>query len=144
MGNFQSVQKINFEDMQYIVSNREKYILINTLESSNQKCLIPNTINYVDEEKLINNLLSGNKKENIVIYGKNSNETKIYEKYDEFTKLGFNNVYIYPGGMFEWLCLQDIYSDENFPTTSKELDILKYKPHKKLNKLYLTYSNDID
>ena len=29
--------------------------------------------------------------------------------------------------MFEWLLLQDIYGDDEFPTTTKELDILKYK-----------------
>ena len=34
--------------------------------------------------------------------------------------------------MFEWLLLQDIYGNDNFPTTSKDLDILKYKP-KKIN-----------
>ena len=38
------------------------------------------------------------------------------------------NVYVYPGGLFEWLLLQDIYGEDNFPTTLKELDILKYKP----------------
>ena len=29
--------------------------------------------------------------------------------------------------MFEWLLLQDIYGYDNFPTTIKELDILKYR-----------------
>ena len=43
-------------------------------------------------------------------------------------ELGFEEVYLYPGGLFEWLCLQDIYSDDNFKTTMKELDILKFKP----------------
>ena len=62
----------------------------------------------------------------------------VYDKYDQLLKLGFSKVYIYPGGMFEWLCLQDIYSDDNFPTNKKELDILKYKPDSILNKLYLT------
>ena len=62
----------------------------------------------------------------------------IYDKYDQLVKLGFSKVFIYPGGIFEWLCLQDIYSDENFPTNKKELDILKYKPDSILNKLYLT------
>ena len=33
-------------------------------------------------------------------------------KYEQLIKLGFRNVYIYPGGMFEWLCLQDIYSND--------------------------------
>ena len=34
--------------------------------------------------------------------------------------------------MFEWLCLQDIYGDELFPTTSRELDIYKYRPNSNL------------
>jgi len=44
------------------------------------------------------------------------------------TSLGFYNVYIYIGGIFEWLLLQDIYGEKEFPTTNKELDLLKYKP----------------
>ena len=42
--------------------------------------------------------------------------------------LGFINVYIYLGGLFEWLLLQDIYGRDLFKTTKNELDILKYKP----------------
>jgi len=70
----------------------------------------------------------------IVIYGKNSNEDNLVQKYSQLENLGFKNVYIYPGGLFEWLCLQDIYSDDLFPTTKKEIDILKYKPISSLNK----------
>ena len=55
-------------------------------------------------------------------------------------ELGFHNVFIYPGGIFEWLLLQDVYGDEDdaFPTTVKELDILRYKGCSELNKLLLT------
>jgi hypothetical protein len=35
--------------------------------------------------------------------------------------------------------LQDIYGDAEFPTTIKELDILKYKPKKTLNVQLLEY-----
>ena len=52
--------------------------------------------------------------------------------------LGFINVYMYSGGLFEWLLLQDIYGDEEFPTTKKDIDILKYKPRKLFNVMYLT------
>jgi len=51
----------------------------------------------------------------------------VYKKYDQLVKLGFSNVFIYLGGLFEWLMLQDIYGYDEFPTTKKELDILKYK-----------------
>ena len=52
-------------------------------------------------------------------------------------KLGLKNIYIYSGGLFEWLLLQDIYGEDEFPTTSKELDILKFKPVKYFNNLLL-------
>ena len=42
------------------------------------------------------------------------------------------------GGIFEWLLLQDIYGDDQFKTTSRELDILKYKPISTFKTLYLT------
>ena len=50
------------------------------------------------------------------------------KKYLKLMELGFTNIYIYAGGLFEWLCLQDIYGEDEFPTTIKELDVLKFKP----------------
>lgn len=135
MGNSQSSSiKINFEDIQYIIKNPEGHILINTLSSSEQNCLITNTININNEENIINNLIiKGFKNIKIIIYGKNSNDEKIYNKYNQLISLGFYNVYIYSGGLFEWLMLQDIYGEKEFPTTKKELDILKYKSNKCLH-----------
>lgn len=138
MGNQTSIQRINFEDIQEIIKDNKKYILINTLPSNIQSCLIPNTININQEEEVINNLLRTNKTIYIIIYGKNVNDMSVYDKYDQLIKLGFTRIYIYSGGIFEWLCLQDIYSTDNFPTTTKELDILKFKPESILNKLFIT------
>ena len=127
MGNNTScIKKINYEDIQDKIND---CILINTLSVTEQKCLIKNTINIQEEEQIINNLLkSYNQNHKIYIYGKNSNDESIYKKYNQILNLGLTNVYVYPGGLFEWLLLQDIYGDDSFPTTSKELDILKYKP----------------
>jgi hypothetical protein len=138
MGNQNSIQRINFEDIQYAIKNKNKYVIINTIPSCDQDCLIPNTIDIKNEESIINNLISKNININIIIYGINSNDMTIYDKHEQLSKLGFINIYLYSGGIFEWLCLQDIYSDELFPTTKKELDILKYKPNSKLNQIYIT------
>jgi rhodanese-related sulfurtransferase len=141
MGNSQSIQKINFEDVQYIIKTPEKHIMINTLPVSEQDCLLPNTTNIHKEEELINQLLlSGKKDVKIVIYGKNSNDHTLYTKYQQLASLGFYNVYVYPGGLFEWLLLQDIYGSSEFPTTKKELDLLRFKPAKILNVALLEYS----
>jgi hypothetical protein len=141
MGNTQSSsQKINFEDMQYVIKNKESYLIINTLSENEQKCLVLNTLPANDEENVINKLLkNGNRAVNIIIYGKNCNDNKIYEKHSQLISIGFYNVYIYVGGMFEWLLLQDIYGETEFPTTSKQLDILKYKPTKVLGIPLLEY-----
>jgi len=127
MGNVQSPKKVNYEDMQLLLSKKKANILlINTLPLNEQGCLIPNTVSAYQEEKIINTNLKNNTLE-IVIYGKNNNDKNVEKKYLKLRELGFDNIYIYPGGLFEWLCLQDIYSPSSFPTTSTELDILKYK-----------------
>lgn len=140
MGNSQSIRKVNYEDIQYVIKNSEIHITINTLTQEEQDCLLPNTLNIHKEEEFINQLIrNGNKQVKIIIYGRNCNDEKVYTKYQQLTSLGFYNVYIYPGGLFEWLMLQDIYGNSDFPTTKKELDILRYKPNKILNIQLLEY-----
>jgi rhodanese-related sulfurtransferase len=140
MGNTQSAQKINYEDVQHVINNPQMYLLINTLDSKEQNCLIVNTINITNEETIINKLIqTGNKNIKIIIYGQSCNDDKIYSKYSQLNSLGFYNVYIYAGGLFEWLLLQDIYGEKEFPTTTKEFDLLKYKPRKVLNIPLLEY-----
>ena len=140
MGNSQSIQKINFEDVQFILKNSESHLLINTLPETEQSCLLPLSVQASQEEIIINKYLkNGLKNVRIIIYGRNCNDEKIYVKYSQFTSLGFYNVYIYTGGLFEWLMLQDIYGTQEFPTTKKELDLLKYKSNKVLNISLLEY-----
>jgi hypothetical protein len=133
MGNTQSIQKINFEDMQTVTKNPEIYLLINTLPISDQQCLIRGTISCEQEEHAINKYLKENKGLRIIVYGKNCNDDSVQKKYQQLLTLGFYNVYTYKGGMFEWLMLQDIYGAEMFQTTKSEKDILKFKPPPMLN-----------
>ena len=57
MGNTQTMKKINFEDMQTAIKNPEIYLIINTLPSAEQQCLIVNTVSVNDEEIIINKFL---------------------------------------------------------------------------------------
>ena len=133
MGNNLSINKINFEDMKHIQKN-ENSIIINTMEPHNQNCLIEGTISIKNEENILNNLITkGNVEDKIVIYGENSCDNKLIKKYNQLIKLGFINVYIYTGGLFEWLLLQDIYGNDYFKTTTVENDFLKYKGIQKFN-----------
>ena len=124
MGTNLSINKINFKDMQYAINNN--LIIINTLDLNNQKCLIRNTLLPDDEIKCINDYLRRNKTIKIVIYGENSSDDNLIKKYNQLTQLGFKNIFVYIGGLFEWLLLQDIYGESEFPTTTYTLDILKY------------------
>ena len=140
MGNNYSIKKINFEDVQYVIKNNEMFMLINTLSHEEQKCLIYNPSDVKKEEELINQFIKlGNYNVKLVIYGKNCNDEHIYKKEEQLRKLGFNNTFIYVGGLFEWLMLQDIYGNSEFPTTSYDLDILKYKPNKILDLKYIEF-----
>jgi len=119
---------INFEELKLLKTNQDA-LLINTLDDTTQSCLIDGTISASKESEIINNLIVQREfQKTILIYGKNYNDSKLHSKYNQLNKLGFQRIYIYPGGLFEWLLLQEVYGNENFPTTSIEVDLLNFKP----------------
>lgn len=123
MGNiYSSFPMIHFENLY-----KDNSILINTLRDSEQGCLIYKTIKAVDEIEKMNHFIKTNKNIMIIIYGKNYRDKTIITKYNQLKKLGFTNVHIYFGGMFEWLLLQEIYGNDNFKTDGSTLDILQFK-----------------
>lgn len=126
MGNV-SICKINFEDIQNKIEKENDFILISTLSEDLQNCLIYKTVQANKEIEVINSLLKNDKKKHIIIYGKNSYDMLVLKKYKQLIQLGFENISIYTGGLFEWLLLQDIYGDDMFKTTNNVIDILKYK-----------------
>ena len=67
MGNKPNVSsKISFEDVQFIIKDN-RFLLISTLDASEQNCLISGTINIEKEVDIINGIK--NKNTGIVIYG---------------------------------------------------------------------------
>ena len=120
------IKNIGFEDVKYAIKTNK--LIINTLSISEQECLIYGTIPYDKEEHIINQLIeNGNNNHTIIIYGKHSSDETPQKKYNQLLKYGFQHMYIYNGGLFEWLLLQDIYSSQEFPTTSTCKDILMYR-----------------
>ena len=125
--------KINyasFEDVQFAIKYPEQFIIINTLPIHEQEFLIYNTLSYEKEEQVLNGLLNDYdlKSKYLIVYGKNCNDESVEKKYRQISELGFTHVYLYGGGMFEWLLMQDIYGKEEFNTTNYTLDLLKFKP----------------
>lgn len=124
------IQYIGFEDVKYAISNRDKYTIINTLSEFEQDCLIIGTIPSNTEEHIINKWIEEEKVHavHIIIYGKNAADDTMRTKYEQLQHVGFETLYIYSGGLFEWLLLQDIYGKSEFTTTSNCKDILKFRP----------------
>ena len=153
LSNSKNPTNINFEDVQLILQKQtntyddeEVYtkhpILIHTFvdvdvkehddgefEQQQQRPIIKGTLNPKTETMVINQMMDGSiSKRPIVVYGKNYSDQTIYIKAKQLVSYGFT-VYIYAGGIFEWLCLQEIFDTTLFPTsnaTSEESDLLKY------------------
>jgi rhodanese-related sulfurtransferase len=111
---YSSYHHYNCKELQQKIENKSDFILLNTLPLQEQKYLIKGTIIAIQENSFINSLK--NKSKEIVIYGKNHHDLSVIEKYNKLKKIGFNNIYIYFGGLFEWALLQEIYGISNFQT----------------------------
>jgi hypothetical protein len=128
MGNIYSTySSYDFDAISNKIITDYDMVLINTLPDTQQGCLIRHTIKANKETELINELFKINKKKEIIIYGKNHRDLKIIEKYNQLKKLGFTNVHIYFGGLFEWLLLKEYYGEINFPIDGKMGEISQYK-----------------
>lgn len=131
-----SMKIVNFQDVQTIMNDaktltnkkQSNYLLINVLSPEEQACLIENTLCIGAEEETINEFVENYNTHlvKIILYGKNCGDYSILEKKNkQLVSLGFDT-FVYLGGLFEWLLLQDIYGCENFPTSKRILDILTF------------------
>ena len=95
MGNVQTINRINFEDMQQIIHRTNGIIVINTLSSHDQSCLIKSTTPASQEETLIDRCIERkNYRVRIIVYGRNANDITIFAKHQQLTKMGFVNIHI--------------------------------------------------
>lgn len=137
-------EKVSFEDVQFAIQYASPpttdFTIINTLSITDQKCLIKNTISCHQEENIINKYIENYEYRipKFIVYGRNTNDPTVERKCEELLQLGFIHVYLYPGGIFEWLMLQDIYGKDEFPTTTNVLDLLKYKPSRRFGGSLIT------
>jgi len=139
--------KIGFEDIKSIIDILKKdsneYIMINTMPQDFQNNLIIGTLHSSSEESIFNRILDNYemKRIKVVLYGLNSTDESVEKKAQQLQGLGFSEIYIYCGGMFEWLLLQELYGSSEFPTSStiKSADIIRYRPNKKVGILRIGY-----
>jgi hypothetical protein len=142
------INKVGFDDVLHSIeeSNKNTILLISTLPKNEQHFVIKGTVPCNLEEEKINKIIESVDyyKYKIIIYGKNSTDSTIETKYNQLKGFGFTQLYIYYGGLFEWVLLQDIYGEDIFPTSifyqntyikldeyKKKIDcdiLLKWKP----------------
>jgi hypothetical protein len=121
---------INFDTMIYAIRQPDKFIIINVLPLHEQDCLISGTIDAWQEEIFLNQMIQSitTPDKKIIVYGKHCNDKTIDSKITQLQSLGLHDIFVYKGGLFEWMLLQDIYGDMQFSTTRKVLDLLRFKP----------------
>ena len=120
---------ISFDGLKDILRKND-VLLISTLPETMQDCLIKGTLASIGEEEAINKILEDRCKSlwSIIIYGRNCLDSTVERKHAQLIKAGFKKVYVYVGGMFEWLLLQETYGEDNFPTSRVCTNILRYCP----------------
>lgn len=121
---------INFDKVKEAIRLPHDFIIINVLPTFEQGCLIAGTTDAMKEESILNDMMSSlsvaDKK--IIVYGKHCNDENVSVKVQQLQILGIKDLFVYRGGLFEWMLLQDIYGHSEFPTTSRMNDILQFKP----------------
>ena len=122
---------VGFEDVKHAIrSGPAKFILINTFD---QDVIVQGTVSSDREEIVINAQLTDYTKPDvpIIVYGRNSSDDSVDRKEKQLRALGIEDIYIYRGGMFEWLLLGDVFGLDEFPIVRRGIvgvDILKYAP----------------
>ena len=136
------IRRIGFEDVLIAIKSGQnntnnqinsligfQSCLINTMDPGSQSVLIPLTMPIANEEAKINEWMDKRVFDiHIIVYGRNAADDTVEKKYRQLKSLGFSNVFVYSGGIFEWCLLQDIYGAKQFPTTTIVKDMLVYKP----------------
>jgi rhodanese-related sulfurtransferase len=122
---------VSYEDVQAVHGTA---LLISVLNNSDQSVLIAGTVPSNEEVAAVEDALK--RKFPIIVYGRNANDTAALTKCAQLQSLG-STPYLYAGGLFEWLLLQDVYGDDVFLTEGKTVDLLRYRPPSVLSKRYL-------
>ncbi len=115
---------LNFDDMKQAIYRG--YTICHIMEEADEGTIIKNTLSVKDEIKKINDFLQNDQLDGmIVLYGRNYTDIdKLAQRQKQLNSLGFMRVFIYVGGLYEWVLLQNVYGDKLFPT-NRIFDILE-------------------
>ena len=84
MGNVQTINKVTYETIQEISLHRRDTFMICTISSEKEKYVILNTVPISKEESIINDLIVNRQfQKKIIIYGENMYDERIINKYNQ-------------------------------------------------------------
>jgi hypothetical protein len=115
--------------LQEVIARRPNTFCINILSEVDQAVLIGNSLTATEELHQFKQFLDTDDLEKtVIVYGRDYMQLDaLKEKQKKLVEMGFRSVHIYPGGLFEWLLLQDSYGTEHFPTRGyPNNDLLQY------------------
>jgi hypothetical protein len=102
-------------------------ILINTLPTTEQECVLTGTLSCEEELTCINRYIENNDWSlHIYVYGRNCSDTTVLAKYNRLRQYGFTHVHMYVGGLFEWLLLQELLGSDVCRTTTRPPNLLHF------------------
>lgn len=119
---------VNFDNVNKMIL--AGHTIIHVMPPDQEKYLIKNTLTADKEIEIINQFINNSRFDKIIlIYGKNvADYNIILQRRQQLKNLGFIHVYIYVGGLFEWLLLQELYGANNFPTSALfQGNVMDYK-----------------
>ncbi len=130
-----AVRWIGHLDLCALLNQEEgTYCLINTLPEHRQDCVIAHTLPCAEEEATLNRWLSRWEVHRpIVIYGQHAGDATIYRKYNQCVAVGFEQVFVYLGGMMEWMLLRSVseQSAHEYRIRGETVSFLRFSPSRK-------------
>ena len=108
--------------------------MISTLPAAQQGCLIAGTIPVSEETATVSTLLAGQRsRRRLIVYGASSSDDTALRKAEQLISLGFADVFVYRGGLLEWLLLREVYGADWYGVTGEEPpDLLTLEAKSKL------------
>ena len=117
---------IGSEDLKLLMRKHNAH-LFNGLPIGYTNCNIKGTVDPENAKEYIKNL--NKEKDLVIVYCANATCSASHSFASKELR-GFKNKFLYTGGLYEWLLLQNFYSEKKFPTIGKcKLETMKDYKH---------------
>ena len=106
---------------------KEGNILITVISNHTDATLIKGTLGEAEELRHVNEIIrKKNLDERIFVYGENCSDSRVYSKARQLKKLGLKEVFVYTGGIFEWMLLGEVFGQDQFPVHGRVTNVVDH------------------